>query len=127
MGMTPFYSQLKLYPFLCVVYCSSKDTFVKFWDLDTQHCYQTLTEHRSEIWEGLILRNETRLLTLSSDNQLRIYQLTSNGTNVSRACPLYCECIGELKRQISGRPLALKSDIEGHCLAVMVRDYIVFF
>ena len=28
---------------------SSKDTFVKFWDLSTQHCFLTLTEHRNEV------------------------------------------------------------------------------
>ena len=28
---------------------SSKDSFVKFWDLDTQHCFLTLVGHRSEV------------------------------------------------------------------------------
>ncbi|KAG8932945.1 hypothetical protein FRC02_000296 [Tulasnella sp. 418] len=29
---------------------SSKDTFMKLWDLTTQHCIQTIVAHRSEIW-----------------------------------------------------------------------------
>lgn len=33
---------------MCVV-CSSKDSFVKWWDLDTQHCFKTVVGHRSEV------------------------------------------------------------------------------
>lgn len=29
--------------------CSGKDTLVKWWDLDTQHCFKTLVGHRSEV------------------------------------------------------------------------------
>lgn len=32
-----------------VLISSSKDTFVKFWDLDTQHCFKTLVGHRTEV------------------------------------------------------------------------------
>lgn len=32
-----------------VLISGSKDTFVKFWDLDTQHCFKTLTGHHSEV------------------------------------------------------------------------------
>ena len=28
---------------------SSKDTLIKLWDLDTQHCFLTLVGHRSEV------------------------------------------------------------------------------
>lgn len=35
---------------VCVsVACSSKDSFVKWWDLDTQHCFKTVVGHRSEV------------------------------------------------------------------------------
>ncbi|CAG8657132.1 2774_t:CDS:2, partial [Scutellospora calospora] len=30
---------------------SSKDTFLKLWDLSTQHCMETIIAHRSEIWD----------------------------------------------------------------------------
>ena len=40
-------------PFIClsvvVFFFSSKDTLVKFWDLDTQHCFKTLVGHRTEV------------------------------------------------------------------------------
>ena len=32
-----------------VVISCSKDTFVKFWDLTTQHCFKTMTGHLGEV------------------------------------------------------------------------------
>lgn len=32
-----------------VVISAAKDSFVKFWDLDTQHCFKTLVGHRTEV------------------------------------------------------------------------------
>ena len=53
--------------------CSSKDTFVKFWDLDTQHCFKTVVGHKTEVWDFVIINNDTRLITGSGDNELRIW------------------------------------------------------
>ena len=33
-----------------IIMSSSKDTLMKVWDLDTQHCIQTVVGHRSEVW-----------------------------------------------------------------------------
>jgi U3 small nucleolar RNA-associated protein 12 len=30
---------------------ASKDTYIKLWDLSTQHCIETVVGHRSEIWD----------------------------------------------------------------------------
>lgn len=32
----------------CVI-SSSKDTFVKFWDIETKHCFKTLGGHQAEV------------------------------------------------------------------------------
>lgn len=32
-----------------ILISSSKDTFVKFWDLETQHCFKTLVGHPTEV------------------------------------------------------------------------------
>lgn len=32
-----------------IIISSSKDTFVKFWDLDTEHNFRTLVGHRTEV------------------------------------------------------------------------------
>lgn len=32
-----------------VLITSSKDMLVKFWDLDTQHCFNSLVGHKTEV------------------------------------------------------------------------------
>jgi U3 small nucleolar RNA-associated protein 12 len=38
-----------------IIISSSKDTFVKFWDLDTEHNFKTLIGHRSEVSCSILL------------------------------------------------------------------------
>jgi WD40 repeat protein len=54
---------------------SSKDTFVKVWDLQTQHCVQTVVGHRSEVWSFDVNQAETRMYTGATDQQLRVWKL----------------------------------------------------
>jgi U3 small nucleolar RNA-associated protein 12 len=53
---------------------SSKDFLVKIWDLETQHCIQTLVGHRAEVWSFDVNPEETRLVTVC-DKQIRFYKL----------------------------------------------------
>ena len=55
---------------------SSKDTVTKLWDLDTQHCFQTLVGHRSEVKGFVVLKEETQLVTASSDRELKAYKIS---------------------------------------------------
>lgn len=32
-----------------ILISSSKDTFIKFWDLDTNHCFHTIAAHVTEV------------------------------------------------------------------------------
>ena len=48
---------------------------MKFWDLETQHCFKTLVEHRSEVQDFVTVRNDTRLVTGSGDSELRVWDL----------------------------------------------------
>ena len=62
---------------------SSTDTLIKLWDLDTQHCFQTLVGHRSEVWGAGLLKEESWLVTVSSDKEMRIFEIypsKENGT-----------------------------------------------
>lgn len=63
---------------------TSLDGLVKVWDLSGQCCTQTVAGHRGEIWtsDAVMLRdnknkqqNRWRLITGSSDNQLRVYDI----------------------------------------------------
>lgn len=56
------------------VISSSKDSLLKVWDIDTQHCIQTVVGHPSEIWSFDVNPEQTRLITLS-DHNLRVYSL----------------------------------------------------
>ena len=66
---------------------SSKDTFLKVWDLETQHCVQTVVGHRSEVWSFDINADETRLYTASTDQQLRVWKLQPNPSAAPAAAP----------------------------------------
>jgi WD40 repeat protein len=47
---------------------SSKDSSVKVWELEHQHCCQTLTVHRGEVWALDADPEEHRLVTGAADN-----------------------------------------------------------
>ena len=49
---------------------------VKFWDLDTRHCFKTLVSHRSEVNDLILVNDEERLITGCHDNELRVFQLS---------------------------------------------------
>ena len=59
-----------------LVASASKDGFVKLWDMDTQHCVQTIVSHRAEVWALLASpHGGGRILTGSSDVHLRMWEV----------------------------------------------------
>ena len=60
-----------------IVVSSSTDTLIKFWDLTTQHCFKTLFGHKSEIWSFVLVRNDRRLITGSTD--LKVFKICFRG------------------------------------------------
>lgn len=80
---------------------SSKDTFMKLWDLSTQHCVQTIVAHRSEIWTMDIDREQNLVFTGSSEGELKAWRIdqealaeglkeTESGEVDIRDCISYC-------------------------------------
>ena len=63
----------------------SKDTFVKVWDLDTQHCVQTLVGHRTEVWSFDVHPTEPILITAAADAKLRVWRAVRPGDAVPAA------------------------------------------
>lgn len=57
-----------------VLVSSSRDSFVKFWDLTTQHCFKTLTGHKSEVWDFVLLPRKRWLITGTSDSEMRVWK-----------------------------------------------------
>ena len=54
---------------------SSKDELVKIWDLDTQHCCQTVSCRGGEVWALDVDANCTRLAVGSADADLRVFSV----------------------------------------------------
>ena len=83
-----------------ILISSSKDTFIKLWDLNLQCVIQTLTGHPSEIWSFAISKN--RLIT-GSDKYLRVWSLIEDPENVKNF--EYAKYLGTLERSLDARVL----------------------
>ncbi|CAH1798542.1 unnamed protein product, partial [Owenia fusiformis] len=88
-----------------ILVTSSKDTFIKFWDLDTQHCFKTLVGHRTEVWGLSIVQGERLLVTGSADNELRLWQIQYRGEDAVIAP-------ASVKEQITGDEEKMEEDAE---------------
>ncbi|KAJ1981801.1 beta transducin [Dimargaris xerosporica] len=62
---------------------ASKDTLVKLWDLDTQHCVETLVRHRSEVWALAIHPSQPLLVTGSADSGLRVWRINDKNLQIT--------------------------------------------
>lgn len=81
----------------------SKDALAKVWDLSTQHCTQTLTGHRSEVWSVAVNRDGTRIITGAADRQLRVWSIKGEEEEGEVA-----EYMGSVVREGSDRCLGIK-------------------
>lgn len=54
---------------------SSKDTFMKLWDLSNKHCIQTIVAHRSEIWSLDLNNDQDLIFTGSGEGELKAWKL----------------------------------------------------
>ena len=53
----------------------SKDTFLKLWDLSTQHCIQSIVAHRSEIWSLDTNQDQNLVFTGSGEGELKAWRI----------------------------------------------------
>ncbi|KAI0650646.1 WD40 repeat-like protein [Trametes meyenii] len=53
---------------------ASKDTFLKLWDLQTQHCIQTVVAHRSEVWTMDLNPEHDLVFTGSGEGEMKIWK-----------------------------------------------------
>ncbi|KAF9653461.1 WD-repeat-containing protein [Thelephora ganbajun] len=59
------------------VVTTSKDSFLKVWDLSTQHCVQTTIAHRSEVWSLDVNPEKTLIFTGSSEGEMKVWRIDS--------------------------------------------------
>ncbi|KAF8341630.1 uncharacterized protein EI90DRAFT_3279024 [Cantharellus anzutake] len=89
------------------VLTSSKDTYVKLWDLSTQHCIQTVVGHRSEVWSLALDAGNDLILTGGGDGELKAWRLDHEALQAG----LKASETGELPKMItpiSTLPLAAR-------------------
>ena len=58
-----------------VLLTSAKDTFLKLWDLSTQHCIQTVVAHRSKIWTMDIDQEQSLVFSGSGEGEVKAWRI----------------------------------------------------
>ncbi|KPM07119.1 WD repeat-containing POC1 centriolar protein-like protein [Sarcoptes scabiei] len=53
----------------------SNDSFIKFWNLNNQHCFKTLAGHRTEVQSFVIYKNDSRLISSGLDSELKVWNI----------------------------------------------------
>ncbi|XP_055609495.1 WD repeat-containing protein 3-like [Uranotaenia lowii] len=114
-----------------VVVSSSKDTQIKFWNIETQSCFKTIVDHRTEVWGIALLRNDDFLVAGSGDSQLTVYKIAENSNNAVQevtggiddlllesesSSPFRCTQIGNIQRAGTGRTMNLVVEGNGQIL-----------
>lgn len=113
-----------------VVISSSKDTHIKFWNIETQSCFKTIVDHRTEVWGIALMRNDDFLVAGSGDTQLAVYKIAENTSNPlpeatgapddllesDATCPFRCTPIGNIQRSGYGRTINLIAENNGQIL-----------
>ncbi|KAK6140075.1 hypothetical protein DH2020_026210 [Rehmannia glutinosa] len=125
-----------------IVTSSSKDKFLRVWDLETQHCIQIVSGHHSEIWSIDVDPNERYLVSGSADQELRFYSITndladrkfglekieSDVDNGTASVPNKWEVLkhfGDIQRQSKDRVSTLRFSKSGNLLACQVAGTMV--
>ncbi|KXN83719.1 hypothetical protein AN958_00861 [Leucoagaricus sp. SymC.cos] len=107
---------------------SSKDTFVKFWDLSTQHCVQTIVAHRSEVWSLDLNREQDLFFTGSGEGEVKAWRIDSEALSLGLRETETGE-VAKFIHPVASLPLASRhrvSQISFHpsqaCVAVQSHD-----
>jgi U3 small nucleolar RNA-associated protein 12 len=83
----------------------SKDTFLKLWDLSTQHCIQTVVAHRMEVWTLDLDAEQQLLFTGSSEGELKAWKVDKDAL----AEGIKETSSGEVRTPLSGLVYGAKS------------------
>lgn len=108
-----------------ILISSSKDTHIKFWNLDTQSCFKTICDHSSEVWAISILRAGDFLIAGCGDQTMNVYKLAPNSEitepsdddAVESANLVKCNFAGSITRSGKGRTVNLTTDSTGKVMA----------
>lgn len=107
-----------------IVVSSSKDTQIKFWNLETQFCFKTIVDNRTEIW-ALAFINDL-MVAGAGESGMNVYRLRKRGDNAAQSLetavegfaiddedtisPLSVSNCGTIQRAGKGRTVNLVAD-----------------
>ncbi|KAJ8523465.1 hypothetical protein ONZ45_g54 [Pleurotus djamor] len=92
---------------------TSKDTFIKLWDLSVNHCIQTVVAHRSEICSMTLDPEQSLLFTGSNEGEMKAWQIDHD----ELAGGLKSDPSGELTqiiRPVTKIPLSSAHRVQSH-------------
>jgi U3 small nucleolar RNA-associated protein 12 len=98
----------------------SKDSLIKVWEIDGQHCVQTITSHRSEVWSIATDISAQRVVSGGADAELRVWCINSPGTHLADTEPL--SFVGSLPKSGRGRVGGLSFCGQGRFLVCQTVD-----
>ncbi|KAG9015886.1 hypothetical protein FRB90_004307 [Tulasnella sp. 427] len=107
---------------------TSRDTFMKLWDLSTQHCMQTVVAHQSEIWSMDVDPAGELILTGSTDGELKAWSIDSDAlkegvkTNESGELTKMISPVGALPLTVRNRVSQISFHPSEPYLAVQSHD-----
>lgn len=134
-----------------IVISASKDTRIKFWNVDTRCCLKTIVDHRSDIWGISLMRGGDFLITGSGGSTLNVYKMTAAAAQPDEVTAalaqatdalatlavdtemeqddlpssIRCSLVGSIQRVGKGRTVGLCADASGRVLACHGTDDLV--
>ncbi|ORY81873.1 WD domain-containing protein [Protomyces lactucae-debilis] len=99
---------------------TSKDAFLKLWDLTTSHAVETHTAHRGETWALAQSPDGSTLATAGQDGELKLWSINAKAQPANNEKVF--ACLGSLPRQSKARPVTLAYHASGSYLAIQGAD-----
>ena len=95
---------------------TSKDGYVKVWDLGTRACTQTLTGFDGETWSVDVNPTQTRVVIGTADRKLHVYDCDALRDGYNAELPLFK--MGTVTRGQKGRTMTVRYHETGNYLGV---------
>ena len=95
---------------------TSKDGFVKVWDLGARACTQTCTGFDGETWSVDVNPAQTRCVVGTADDRLHVFDCDERREGFDRDSPLMA--MGTVTRQVKGRAMTVRFHDSGNYLGV---------
>ena len=95
---------------------TSKDGYVKVWDLGTRACTQTLTGFDGETWSLDVNLSQTRCVVGTADDKLHAFDCDERRDGFDRESPLMA--MGTMTRRAKGRAMTVRFHSSGEYLGV---------